>query len=125
MKRINRVISVGLGGVVLLVLVLSRLAAAQEGLVGYWPFDGSGADLSEGGRDLDLFGGVGFAPGLFGQALDLHGNPSHYAARPGDHQIFDFGAADFTLQLWLRINQASGGRRSWKSFRSRQVPDGQ
>jgi hypothetical protein len=116
MKRINRVISGGLGGVVLLVLVLSRLAAAQEGLVGYWPFDGSGADLSEGGRNLELFGGVGFASGLFGQALDLHGDPSQYAARPGDDQIFDFGAADFTLQVWVRFNHTSGEQTLLEKF---------
>ena len=123
MKRISQSITVGIGaGVLLLVLTLGGLAAAQDGVIGYWPFDGSGADLSEGGRTLDLFGDVGFAPGLFGQALDLHSNPSQYAARPGDEQIFDFGAADFTLQVWVRFNQTSGEQTLLEKFSSQAGP---
>ena len=33
----------------------------QTGLIGYWPFDGDGSDLSGKGRNLNLFGGAGFA----------------------------------------------------------------
>lgn len=91
MKQVSQSINAVVGGgVFLLVLALGSRAAAQDGVIGYWPFDGSGADLFGGGRDLDLFGGVGFAPGLFGQALDLHSNPSQYAARPGDDQHLRF-----------------------------------
>jgi hypothetical protein len=116
-KRKNHCIIAGLGaGVFLLVLALGRLAAAQDGVIGYWPFDGSGADLSEGGRDLHLFGGVGFTTGLFGQALDLHRNPGQYAARPGDDQLFDFGLADFTLQVWVHFNQTSGEQTLIEKF---------
>ena len=117
MKRISKKIKAVLGGLVfLLVFAVGGLATAQEGLIGYWPFDGSGADLSGGGRTLGLFGDVGFVPGLFGQALDLHGNPNQYAARPGDDQIFDFGAADFTLQVWVRFNQTSGEQTLLEKF---------
>ena len=57
--------------------------AAEAGtLAGYWAFDGNSADSSSNGRDLILFGGVGFAPGLFGRAPDLHHDNSQYAARP-------------------------------------------
>jgi hypothetical protein len=105
MKRISQSITAGLGaGVLLLVLALGGLAAAQDGVIGYWPFDGNGADLSGGGRSLTLFGGVGFAPGLFGQALDLHNNGSQFAARQIDDAIYDFGANDFTVQVWVNFN---------------------
>ncbi|MGH8627412.1 MAG: hypothetical protein ACREYC_19805, partial [Gammaproteobacteria bacterium] len=59
---------------------------------------------------------MGFVPGLFGQALDLHGNPSQYAARPGDDPIFDFGGAEFTLQVWVRFNQTSGEQTLLEKF---------
>ena len=80
---------------------------AGTGVLAYWPLDGSGAE-SIGGRDLDLVGGVGFAGGLFGQALDLHADASQYAQRPIDDQAFDFGAADFTVQAWLNLNSNAG-----------------
>jgi hypothetical protein len=77
------------------------------GLTGYWPFDGNGNDLSGNGYNLTLYGGVGFAPGLIGQALDLHGNGSQYAARPVSDSAFDFQANDFTIQVWVNFNSHS------------------
>ena len=46
------------------------------GLQAYYPFDGSGADMSGNSRDLMLVGNPGFSLGKFGQALDLHGDAS-------------------------------------------------
>ncbi len=86
-----------------------------QGVLGYWPLDGSGAE-SIGGRDLTLFGGVGFAAGLFGQALDLHADATQYAARPGDDQVFDFGAADFTVQAWINLNTNTGEQNFLEKF---------
>ena len=51
-------------------------------LEGYWHLDGNGNDSSGNGRDLTLYGGVGFAPGLFGQALDLPKDNSEFAHAP-------------------------------------------
>jgi hypothetical protein len=76
-----------------------------QNLIGYWKFDGNGLDSSGNGRDLDLFGGVGFATGLFGQALDLHGDTNQYAQRPADEAIYDFGSGDFTIQVWVKLNR--------------------
>lgn len=81
----------------------------SDGLIGYWQFDGSGRDASGGGRDLELVGGVGFAPGLFGSALDLHGNRAQYARRPVDDPVYDFGANAFTIQAWARFDYVSYG----------------
>jgi Concanavalin A-like lectin/glucanases superfamily/Thrombospondin type 3 repeat len=124
MKRVNQRITTGLGaGVFLLVLALGGLAAAQDGVRGYWPFDGSGADLSGGGRDLTLFGGVGFASGLFGQALDLHNNGSQFAARPIDDAIYDFGANDFTVQVWVNFNNTFREQTLIEKFSGAAGPD--
>ncbi len=74
------------------------------GLLGYWPFDGDGDDVSGAQRHLALFGGAGFASGLLGDALDLHGDASQFAARPVNDPEFDFGSADFTVQAWVRFS---------------------
>jgi MYXO-CTERM domain-containing protein len=79
-------------------------AGFQTGLIGYWPFDGNGNDRSGNGRNLNLVGNPGFAPGLFGQALDLHGNGSQFAQRPVDDSLFRLGASDFTIQIWVNFN---------------------
>jgi hypothetical protein len=74
-------------------------------LVGYWPLDGNGADVSGNGRDLTLFGNPTFAPGGFGLALSLHDDKSQYAQRPVDDAAFDFGnGSDFTIQVWVNFN---------------------
>jgi hypothetical protein len=94
----------------LLVLALTLAGAGQvradfqTGLIGYWPFDGNGNDLSGNGRNLNLVGNPGFAPGLFGQALDLHGNGSQFAQRPVDDPLFRLGSSDFTIQIWVNFH---------------------
>src|SRR5579859_2838159 len=79
-------------------------AALTDGLLGYWPFEGNALDMSGNGRDLSLFGGAGFGPGLIGQGLALPGNSSSYAQRPLDDTVFDFGSSDFTIQVWFNFN---------------------
>ena len=91
----------------LLFLVFLPNANAElltDNLIGYWKFDNNGADSSGGGRDLDLYGNAGFGTGLFGPALDLHGDVNQYAQRPVNDSIYNFGASDFTLQVWVNFN---------------------
>ena len=82
---------------------------AQAGnLIAYYPFDGNGTDASGNGYNLTLYGGVGFAPGLFGEALDLHHNNAQYAARPVSDPVFNFGSNNFTVSIWVNFNNTSG-----------------
>lgn len=84
-----------------------RIALAipvTDGLIGYWPADGNGSDLSGFGRDLTLNGGLGFSNGLVGQAFNFHQNNAEFAARMVDDSAFDFGTSDFTLQVWASFN---------------------
>jgi VCBS repeat-containing protein len=97
-------------------------AALAAGLIGYWPFDGSGADRSGNARDLTLYGGVGFGDGLFGQALQMTGDNSQYAARPVDDAAFDFGGNDFTIQLWVNFNSTSGEQVLIEKFNGGEGP---
>ncbi len=78
----------------------------------YYQFDGNANDSSGNGLNLDTFGGVGFAPGLFGQALDLHGNPNQYAQRPVNDTILDFGSNDFTIQIWVNFNSITSAEQT-------------
>jgi hypothetical protein len=91
---------------ILLILQFSSMAKADlmEGLIGYWPFDGDGADLSGAERHFQLFGGVGFDTGLFDQALDLHGNASQFARRPTNDAVYGFGSSNFTISIWANFN---------------------
>lgn len=76
-------------------------------LVGYWPLDGNGQDLSGGGRPLALVGSPAFMAGAFGGGLALVGNGSQYATRGISDPEFEFGASDFTISVWVQFNAAA------------------
>lgn len=94
----------------------------RTGLIGYWPFDASSVDASGIGFDLTLYGGVGYAPGLFGQSLDLNRNTNRYAGRPGDDGAFDFAGRDFTAQVWARFDSTSGEQVLMEKFQGASGP---
>ena len=81
----------------------------EDGLLGYWPFDLGGEDLVA-GRALDLAGGATIVTGpsaLRGGALQLQ-TDDDYAVRSADDEDFDFGASDFTVQLWVSYDDLQG-----------------
>jgi Concanavalin A-like lectin/glucanases superfamily len=88
-----------------------------DGLLGYWPFDGTTADASGNGNDLALFGDATFASGgLFGGlALSVHytglGGPDGGAEALSNNPAFDFSAGNFTIQLWAKFNNINDGRQ--------------
>jgi hypothetical protein len=100
----------------------NRASSVQSNLIGYWTFDGGGADLSGGQRNLDLTGGVGIASGLFEQAMDLHNDSSRFATRSVDDTIYDFGENDFTVQVWVNFNSTAGEQVLIEKFFSSDGP---
>ncbi len=99
-----------LSSVAIMMVLMSGEAQAvslSSGLVGYWQFNDTGADVSGNGRDVSLFGGAGFGPGLFGQALSLDGTSGMGAQRPSDDAAFNFASGDFTIQLWANFATTS------------------
>lgn len=93
-------IGFGVGLLMLLVMAAHGQAALSTALEGYWRFEGNGSDLSGQGRDLVLEGGLGFASGLLGTALDLDASNSKSARRLVSDAPFDL-AGDFTVQVWV------------------------
>jgi hypothetical protein len=66
-------------------------AGLATGLEAYYQFNGNGLDSSGNGLNLNVVGNPSFGPGLFGQALSLDNNPSHYAILSADPTAFNFG----------------------------------
>jgi hypothetical protein len=116
-RKLTEWISAALVATVFLFSAPGRARAdLTDHLIGYWPFDGNGADRSGGGLDLQLYGGVGFTHGLFRQALDLHHDNTQFAERPVDDPIFDLGANDFTIQAWVNFNNTAGEQTIVEKF---------
>lgn len=80
-----------------------------SGMLAYYQFDESGgtlaSDSSGNGRDLTLYGETGFVLGVAGNALLLPGLDSAYARRDLNDHVFDFGASDFTIELFVKFNR--------------------
>jgi len=86
----------------------------------YWPGEGNAADLRGGNQGI-LVKGVGFVPGVVGQAFAFDGRGSYLELNP---QIGNFGAADFSLELWLwREREGVDEPLLDRSFSLRYLPD--
>ncbi len=94
----------------------ARAGTIGSGLIGYWPFDGSGADSSGGGYNLTLTGGATYAPGLFGQALSLQGIQGQSAVGSGDNPAFNFGSNNFSVQVWADFSAIPGEQTLIEKF---------
>jgi len=88
------------------------LANLTTDLQVYYQFDSNSNDSSGNSRNLDTFGNVGFASGLYGQAIDLHANASQYAERPVSDSILDFGSNSFTIQTWINFNSITSAEQT-------------
>ncbi len=97
----------------LLLLIGTGTAWADlvTGLQGYWSFNGNALDSSGNGVNLTLFGTPtppGFGGNFFGnQALSLNGNGTQIAKDTSNNPVFNFGAGDFTVQIWVNYNSFS------------------
>ena len=79
-------------------LIGLSINAAYGSLVVEYGFDGSGQDSSGNSEDLTLFNGASFAPGRYGQALQLDGIDDHAFVNIGN-----YGLTNFTVELWFNV----------------------
>ncbi len=84
------------------------------GLNAYWQFEENGTDSSSFNRDLTFHGSPGFEVGLFGSALQLSGIQTQFATQ--SDSVFDFGASNFTVQLWINFSSLSGEQTLFEKF---------
>lgn len=81
------------------VTVAPAAQSLAAGLLAHWKLDGSGEDASGHGHDLTFGAGVAFSDGRFGKALDLHAAKADVES---PHIVFP---AQFTISMWVRLNQ--------------------
>jgi hypothetical protein len=82
-----------------------NLSVYADSLIGYWPFDGDGIDLSLSNVTLELTSGTLYSSsGLFDQTLSLDGDLNHYASDPISDPRYNFGNSDFTIQAWVNFH---------------------
>jgi hypothetical protein len=86
-------------------------SSAHAGLLVYYPFNSNANDYSGNGYNLTLSGGAAIVPGgRFGGALSLANGVSvsnDYAIGSTHDGALDFGAGDFTIQVWVNFNSFS------------------
>lgn len=75
----------------------------RDGLVGFWPGNGSAAD-SVGGNNGVLMGGANFAAGLAGQAFSFD-EPGSFVKIPKS-SVFDPGS-QVTVEFWMKPDPAN------------------
>jgi len=101
-----------------LVLVLSLAVAgpaqtADPGLIGWWKLENEGdaavLDYSGNGHGGTIQGSPEFVPGVYGQALEFHGDPD-YVSIDGYKGLL--GGAAFTVTAWIKT-EGNGGIVGW------------
>ncbi|MEZ6117393.1 MAG: LamG-like jellyroll fold domain-containing protein [Pirellulaceae bacterium] len=98
------------------VFLCAGIASAEisEGLVSYWPLDGSFVDVvgqNDGelqGSDLDPV----FDPGRFGAGIRLDGI-DQFVEIQGDESNFDFVDQDFSISAWFTVDAFD---KSWQAL---------
>jgi hypothetical protein len=81
-------------------LTINPCVASPSGLVGWWPAEGTGADVV-GGNTATLLNGATFGPGKVGQGFSLDGVDDRITA--SDSPALDFGpGVDFSIEAWIQ-----------------------
>jgi len=113
-----------LGGADVITVGLGTGQPITQGLLGYWPFDDSGADRSGRmpPRDLTFSGGASIATGLFDDALNLNGIRTRFASRPVSDADFDLTGTSYTIQTWVNFRDAAGEQVLIEKFQSNLPP---
>ncbi len=90
---------------VLGVALTSTVNAQDPNLVGWWKLDDEGTgtvlDYSGNGRDGTLIGSPQFVPGVYGQAMEFHGDPD-YVNIDGYKGLL--GGHAFSITAWIKTD---------------------
>jgi len=85
--------------------LIGRCVPPPDGMVGWWPGDGDGADIA-GGNHATLENGAAFGAGFVAEAFSLDGEDD-FVNVPHAAEL-DFGSGDFTVDLWVNFRSIDG-----------------
>jgi hypothetical protein len=77
----------------------SAHAGIKDGLVAYYPFDGSAIDASLGGKDGSAYGGIKYVDGVIGQAVSFDGVDDHIELGTW------FNYQNFSISVWIKSDK--------------------
>lgn len=80
----------------------------QEGLVGYWAFDGNADDSSGNGYNGAENGDLKYVPGKFDQALDLE-NTGAYIVVPNSQDVKLLSTDTYTVAVYVKPSNTNHG----------------
>ncbi|MEM7248724.1 MAG: LamG domain-containing protein [Acidobacteriota bacterium] len=83
----------------------AQCGCVTDGLVSCWSAEGDAADVTSTNPGI-LLNGVGFGPGIVGQAFSFDGVDDHVLV-PDDPSL-DFGTDDFTVATWVKTSFLGG-----------------
>src|SRR5690349_1065564 len=90
--------------------LLNRGSAQRRGLVAWWPLIGGRLSNVLSSTSASAGGSLGYGTALDGHVIPVGDGFSTYVDL-GDLDLFDFGANDYTLTCWLRIDATVSARR--------------
>lgn len=91
---------------------MAASAVSQTNLAGAWSLDGVLTDASGNGRTLTMTGTIAYTAqgSQFRTGAKFDANASNYLNRnTTDDAVFDFGAGEFTLSLWVNFSVGTTG----------------
>jgi sialidase-1 len=92
-------------GVLIVALIVTPFACADDSLLAYLPFDdGSGYDVTGNGNNGNYVGDVKKSEGKFGSGIELDGKS--YVDIPWSESV-DVADGDFSVEIWFKYEQAS------------------
>lgn len=80
----------------------------EEGLVGYWKFDGNADDSSGNGYHGTENGGTAYVPGKFDQAIDLE-DMGAYVVVPNSEDIKLLSTGTYTVSVYVKPSNTNHG----------------
>ena len=86
------------------------IAVTVRSLVAHWQGDGDGTDATGYGHDGSLHGGIGFAPGIRGQAFSFDGVDDYVRVPKDVNNPLPYGSSPRSMALWAYTQPSSWGR---------------
>lgn len=75
-----------------------------DGLLAHWTFDMTFADASGNGYDGQPNGGIGFVPGVYGEAAEFDGIDDWILVESQGDLSFDIDSESYSIAFWINVS---------------------